>query len=201
LVAGEPKDVVTSRHYTDLVALSPTAYRFTVKDYHRMVEAEIFKPKERVELIDGEVVQMSPIGSPHGACVDRLTQRFILGLGERAIVRTQGPIQVGEFSQPQPDVALLRARSNFYADQHPMPPDVLLVVEVADTSLRYDLQRKAPLYIAGGVPEVWVVDLVAEVIHVATPAGSRTVGAGESLAPAAFPNVVLEVAGILGRVG
>lgn len=101
-------------------------------------------------------------------------------------------------SEPQPDVAILRLRSDFYADHHPMPPDIHLVVDVADTSLRHDLARKAPLYVAGGVPEVWVVDLTGSVIHVTTEHGTHTVAVGDSLAPAAFPDLVLDVAVILG---
>ena len=183
--------------YTHRVALSPTAYRFTVKDYHRMAEAEIFDPEDRVELIDGEVVEMSPMGSRHAACVSRLSHLLMPQAGERMIVRSQLPIQVGDFSEPEPDIALLRWRDDFYADHHPMPADVHLVIEVADTSLRHDLVRKAPLYIAGGVPEVWVLDLVAEVVHVIRGADSQQLRAGDSLAPLAFPDLVLEVAAIL----
>ena len=198
-MAGEEQDVVTGGHYTDLVALSPATYRFTVKDYHRMAEADIFDPDDRVELIDGEVVEMSPIGSPHNACVDRLNRSFVLGVADRAIVRTQGAIQVGEFSEPQPDLAVLRFRSNFYADHHPMPPDVLLVIEVSESSLRYDLDRKTPLYIAGGVPEVWVVDLVTDTLHVTSGGQTRQRHAGDSVSPAAFPDLVLDVATVLGH--
>ena len=183
--------------YTDVVA-TPTTYRFTVKDYHRMAEIKIFDPKDRVELLDGVVFEMSAIGARHGSCVDRLAQSFFSAVHGRAIVRVQGPIQLGEFSEPQPDLAILRFRSDFYADHHPMPPDIHLVIEVADTSLRQDLARKGPLYVAGGVPEVWVVDLTDSVIHVTTPAGTRTLGAGDSVAPAAFPDLVLEVTNILG---
>lgn len=180
------------------MALSPTAYRFTVKDYHRMAAADIFDPDECVELLDGEVVEMSPIGLTHGACVDRLARTFMLGVGERAIVRVQGAVQIGEFSEPQPDLAVLRFRANFYADHQPRPRDILLVVEVADSSLRYDLHRKTPLYLAGGVPEVWVVDLVASVIYVHRGEEAHQVGPGDSLSPLALPDIVLEVATLLG---
>jgi Uma2 family endonuclease len=186
--------------YAGWVALSPTKYRFTVKDYHRMAEADIFEPDDRVELVDGEVVTMSAIGTRHAACVTRLSHLLWARIGDRAIVSVQCPIQLGEFSEPQPDLAIVRLRENFYADHHPTPPDIYLVIEVADTSLRHDLARKAPLYVAGGIPEVWVVDLLDDLIHVTTPAGTRTVGAGESLAPAAFPDVELEVAALLGSV-
>jgi Uma2 family endonuclease len=162
-----------------------------------MAEADVFKPDDRVELVDGEVVKMSPIGTRHSACVSRLSHLILPWIGKGAIVRIQLPIQIGDFSEPQPDVALVRWRDDFYADHHPMPPDIHLVVEVADTSLRHDLIRKAPLYIAGGVPEVWVVDLVAEVIHVTRGGSTSQLRVGDSVSPLAFPDVVLEVAAIL----
>lgn len=162
-----------------------------------MAEADIFEPDDRVELIDGEVFELSPIGSRHAAAVSRLNH-LLRRVGDAAIVSVQSPIQVGEFSEPQPDLAILRFRDDFYADHHPMPPDIHLVIEVADTSLRHDLARKAPLYIAGGISEVWVVDLTASVIHVTTADGTRTLGVADSLAPVAFPDVVLDVAVILG---
>ena len=184
--------------YTAEVALSPMTYRFTVKDYHRMAEADIFEPDDRVELVDGEVVAMSPIGTRHAACVTRLSHLLWGRIGDRAIVSVQCPIQVGEFSEPQPDLAVLRPRDNFYADHHPTPPDIHLLVEVADSSLRHDLARKSPLYIAGGVTEVWVVDLVSDTVHVTRGDQTVQLRAGDSVAPLAFPELVLEVAAILG---
>ncbi|MDQ6728262.1 MAG: Uma2 family endonuclease [Actinomycetota bacterium] len=166
-------------------------------DYHRMAAADVFGPEDRVELIDGEVVEMTPIGSRHAGCVNRLTRLLTASLGERAIVAVQNPIQVGDLSEPQPDLVLLRPRPDFYAEHHAMPPDILLVIEAAETSLRFDLERKAPLYMAGGIPEVWIVDLVAGVINVTTATGSRQAGVGDAIAPEAFPDVVLQVADIL----
>lgn len=131
--------------YAGNVAFSPTTYRFTVKDYHRMAEADVFEPDDRVELVDGEVFEMAAIGSRHAAWVSRFSHLLWPQIAGRAIVSVQQPIQVGEYSEPQPDVALLRWRHDFYADHHPSPPDIHLVVEAADTSLRHDLVRKAPL--------------------------------------------------------
>lgn len=163
-----------------------------------MAEADIFEPDDRVELIDGEVFELAPIGVRHAAAVMRLSH-FLWGrIGDRAIVSVQCPIQVGEFSEPQPDLSVLRPRDNFYADHHPIPPDIHLVIEVADSSLRHDLVRKAPLYIAGGVPEVWVVDLVTDTLHVTRGGPTVQLRAGDSVAPAAFPDLVLEVTSILG---
>ena len=180
------------------VVSSPTRYRFTVKDYHRMAEAEVFDPEDRVELIDGEVLEMAPIDSRHAGCVNRLNYLFVSRLGTRAVVAPQNPIEVDDYSEPQPDLVLLRPRDDFYSSSHGLPNDVLLVVEVSNTTLRFDLGRKTALYLAGRIPEVWVVDVNAEVVHVATPAGTRVVTRGESLAPEAFPDLVLEVTDIVG---
>ena len=172
------------------------SYRFTVKDYHRMAEADVFEPDDRVELVDGEVFEMAPIGSRHAECVTELSYLFWSRVGARAKVRVQQPIQVGELSEPQPDVALVRIDS--YANHHPLPADVLLVVEVAETSLRHDLLRKAPHYAAEGVKEAWVVDLGTGVLHVARGDTVFELRAGDSVAPLAFPDLVLEVTAILG---
>lgn len=176
----------------------PTLYRFTVEDFHRMADAEIFDPDARVELLDGEIVEMSPIGNRHAGSVNRLTAFFTAGLGPRVVVAVQNPIQIGDFSQPQPDLVLLRPRPDFYGDGHANPPDVLLAVEVADTSLRYDLLRKAPLYVDGGITEVWVVDLPDRILHVFRAGDYLELRAGESVSPEAFPDLVLELAALLG---
>jgi Uma2 family endonuclease len=173
------------------------SYRFTVKKYHRMAEADVFDPEVRVELFDGRVYEMAPIGSRHAVCVTDLSYFFWSQVGARATVRVQQPIQVGELSEPQPDVAIVHPRVDRYLDHHPVAADVLLVIEVAETSLRHDLLQRAPRYVAGGIPEAWVVDLVAEVIHVTRGGTTTQLRAGDSIAPLAFPDVVLEVAAIL----
>jgi Uma2 family endonuclease len=135
-------------------------HRLSVGDFQRMAEAGIFQEDDRVELIEGEIVDMTPIGSGHAGAVKRLSNLIKLAVGERAIVSTQDPIMLGEDSEPQPDLALLRPRDDFYADSHPGPEDILLIVEVADASLRYDTEVKLPLYARHGIPEAWLVDLV-----------------------------------------
>ena len=152
-------------------------------------------------MLDGKVVTMPPMGPRRIACIDRLTQRFMLTFGERCIVRTRGPVQVGEYSQLQPDIAVIRERPDFYADHHPTAADVLFLVEVADTSYRAELDAKTPVYVAGGVGEVWVVDLVGGLVDVTTPAGTQVLGEGDSLVPAAMPDVVFDVGGDLGLEG
>jgi Uma2 family endonuclease len=122
-----------------------------------MGEVGIFKPDARVELIDGEIIDMPPIGHRHAAIVDKLAELLIKAVEGRSIVRTQGPIALGRHSEPLPDLALLKPRADGYFDAHPRPGDVLLVIEVADTSLRFDRDVKTPLYAKHDVPEVWVI--------------------------------------------
>ena len=178
--------------------------RFTVDEYYRMAEAGILTEDDRVELLEGEVFQMSPIGSRHAACVGRLTHILPSRLGGRAIVWVQNPLRLDVYNEPQPDVALLRPRDDFYASSHPGPGDVLLVVEVVETTASYDRSLKVPLYARFGVPEVWLVDLNAETVEVYRgPSASgyqdiRYLGRGETLAPAAFPDVAIPVDAVLG---
>jgi Uma2 family endonuclease len=176
---------------------------FTTDEYHRMREAGILSEDDPVELIDGEIVEMSPISSRHAACVDRLTALFS-GLRGTAIVRVQSPITASGRAEPQPDLALLRPRDDFYARAHPGPGDVLLVIEVSDTSLQYDRSTKIPLYARAGIHEVWQVSLAEDVILVhRNPVESayrdvQTFGRGRRLSPEAFPEIVLEADSILG---
>jgi Uma2 family endonuclease len=141
------------------VATGLTTRRFTVEDYYRMAEAGILTPDDRVELLDGEIAEMTPIGSPHAACVDRLNRLLTATVGDRAIVRVQNPIRLDRYSEPQPDLALLRSRDDFYAAAHPGPADVLLVIEVAHTSEPMDRTVKLPLYARSGIPTAWLVVL------------------------------------------
>lgn len=144
---------------------TPTRHRYDVRDYYRMAEAGILSPDARIELIEGELVDMAPIGSRHAAVVDRFARSLTLAVGERAIVRVQGPVRLNELSEPQPDIALLRPREDFYAAAHPGPADVLLLIEVADSSLEYDRGVKLPLYARHGIPECWLVNLERGVIN------------------------------------
>jgi len=177
---------------------------FTVDEYHRMAQVGILSEDDRVELIEGEIVETAPIGSRHAACVDRVAQLFFERAARRAIVRVQNPIRLGKHSEPQPDLVLLRPRPDFYAQGHPGPEDVLLVVEVAETSAEYDRTIKLPLYARSGIPEVWLVDLAAAAVEVhrrPTPEGYQEVQRvrrGERLAPHTFPDLDLVVAEVLG---
>ena len=178
--------------------------QFTVDEYHAMAQAGIIGADDRVELIEGEIILMAPIGSRHQAVVDRLTRLFINRVGERAIVRVQGPVRLARITEPQPDLQLLAPRNDFYAAAHPSQQEALLVVEVADTSLRFDRGEKALIYARRGVRELWIVDLQGERILVRRQPGAAGYGeslevtGGGSLAPQAFPDVVVNADELLG---
>jgi Uma2 family endonuclease len=147
---------------------------FTVAEYERMGQFGIFSEDDRVELVCGEILDMSPIGERHVACVDFLTQFITLRLRRRAIVRVQSPVGLDERSQPQPDIAVLKPRDDFYRHAHPKPGDVLLVIEVSDTTLEYDRRVKVPLYAGAGIPEAWLVSLPQERVEVySDPSGGE----------------------------
>jgi Uma2 family endonuclease len=131
-------------------------HAFTIDEWHRMGEAGLFGEDARLELLDGEVIEMSPIGSRHGGCVNRLNRLLVIRLGERAVVAPQNPVVLSEISEPQPDIAILAPRDDMYSSSHATPDDILLLVEVADGSLAFDKTRKAPYYAVNGVAETWV---------------------------------------------
>jgi Uma2 family endonuclease len=143
----------------------PRPHRLTVDEYYRMAEVGLLPPDARVELIEGEIIDMAPIGNRHAAAVDRLAKRLILAVNEAAFVRIQGPVRLGLRSEPQPDLALLRPRADEYASSHPTAADVLLIVEVSDTTLHFDRDVKADLYARHGIPELWIVDLTHGQLH------------------------------------
>lgn len=178
--------------------------RFTLDEYHRMGEAEILHEDDRVELIRGELVHMAAIGARHAACVAFLTQRLVMRVGDRAVVWPQNPVIIVPDSEPQPDVILLKPRADFYRAALPRPEDVLLLVEVADTSVRYDRNVKRPLYAEAGILEYWIVNLEGEAVEVhRDPDGNRyrhveRLARGARLAPQAFADVTLLVDDILG---
>ena len=139
--------------------------KFTVHDFYRMGEAGIFAEDDRVELLEGEIFEMTPIGSHHAACISRLNRMLTSHLGQTAIVSVQNPIRLNDQSEPQPDIALLKPRSDFYKEGHPQPDDVLLVIEVADSSVNLDRGTKLPLYAKAGISEIWIVDLTRRTVE------------------------------------
>jgi len=179
--------------------------RFTIEEYHRMGEVGILSEDDRVELIEGEIVEMTPIGVRHAGTVNRINHVFSVRLAGLAVVSVQNPIVLRpQGSELQPDVALLRPRSDFYTASHPEPPDVFLVVEVMDTSLERDRRIKLSLYARAGISEAWLVSLTANTIEVQqgpSPIATATFGSSarvKSLAVAALPDVTFTVDDFIG---
>ncbi len=166
---------------------------FTTAEYHQMIQAGVFGEDDRLELIEGEVTEMSPISSNHAGHVKQLAAYFHNVLRKRVIVSVQDPIHLSEYSEPQPDLALLRPRADYYAGSHPTPDDVLLVVEVVETSAGFDRDVKMPMYARTGVVEAWLVSLAdgwIEVYREPSSAGyllTRRVLPGTTLSLQAFP--------------
>lgn len=186
------------------IAVQPTRYRFTVDEYHKMTEAGILSEDDRVELVEGEIVAMAPIGIRHAKCVDNLTELFGSVLAGKARLRVQNPIRLEPDTEVQPDVTLLRLRDYSHDQQHPGPRDVLLVVEVSDTTLLWDRREKVPLYAKAGIPEVWIVNLQQDRIEVYSQPESgnyqtsRRLKRGQSVAVPGFPEAKVKVEDVLG---
>jgi Uma2 family endonuclease len=173
--------------------------RFTWEEYHRMGETGVLGPEDRVELIEGEIIVMTPIGLRHAACLAELTRRLVPSIGDRALLWPQNPVRLPRDTEPQPDIVLLRPRADRYTTGSARPEDVLLLVEIADTSYRYDRRVKLPLYARAGVAEMWIVDLAHDVVELYREPSetgyvrSSRVAPGGRVAPAALPDVVLDV--------
>jgi Uma2 family endonuclease len=187
----------------DDTMLAPTRHRLNVDDYHRMGEAGILGEDDRVELIDGELIDMAPIGQGHAGVVNGLNHALFMAFQGQAVVSVQNPLRLDGLNEPQPDVVVLRPREDFYQrGTRPGPDDVLLLVEVADSSLRYDRTVKLPLYARAGIGEVWIVDLRRRVVEVHRgPVGDgytdvATYGAADTVMLALAP----EIGVALGRV-
>ncbi len=186
------------------MAVGVRTRRFSVEEFHLMVRAGILKEDDRVELIAGEITEMTPIGPRHSLCVARLTHRLVGLVHDQAIVWVQNPIRLDPHSEPQPDLALVRPPLTRYTDAHPGPSELFLVIEVADTSAQDDRSRKVPLYARAGIREAWLVDLPSEAIEVyrtPRPEGYqdvRKLERGHHIAPEAFPDLTLRIDDILG---
>jgi len=178
--------------------------KFTVEQYHKMLESGILTENDRVELIAGEIVEMSPIGTRHAACVARLIRLFTLTLADTAIIWVQNPIKLNDNSEPQPDVVLLQPRDDFYESGHPQPSDIFLLIEVADATVKYDREVKVPLYAKDNIVEVWLVDIneqSVEVYREPTSDGYRNIqqfSSGQTLSIQAFPEINITVNEVLG---
>ncbi len=173
--------------------------RFTISEYYQMAKVGILTPSDRVELINGEILEMSPIGKRHAACVNRVNQLFYQKLGDRILISVQNPILLNNLSEPQPDITLLQPRTDFYASGHPQASDIFLIVEVADSSINYDQEIKISLYSESGILEVWLIDLNQNSLQVyqqPTESGYQRIQQLQSentLSPLAFPEIHLRV--------
>lgn len=144
-----------------------------VEEYYKMAEAGILKPEDRVELIHGEIYEMSPIGSKHGSTVKRLNQLLNRIFNTQVIIGVQDPVRLNDNNEPEPDLSILKYQLDFYAGSHPTPKDVIAIIEVADSSLNHDMEVKKPLYASFAIPEYWVIDIDAELVQVfKNPAGN-----------------------------
>jgi Uma2 family endonuclease len=189
------------------MAIAITRRLFTVDEYYRMAEAGILNEDDRVELIDGEIVEMAPIGPEHASIVARLNNLLVTGAGGAAIVWPQNPVRLSNITEPQPDLALLRWREDFYRRGHPQADDVIVVIEVADSSLAYDRDVKAALYARAGIPEFWLVDVNQRRVTIfrgPAPDSYRTVieaQGADSISPVAFPQIQLGIDQVFGPAG
>jgi Uma2 family endonuclease len=191
---------------TGLLTRNPWVVRraLTVAEYHLMGKAGILNEDDRVELIEGQLIAMSPIGSEHSGTVNALNHALVQAVGDRGVVAVQNPVQLDDLSEPQPDFAVLKPRADFYRRATPRPDEVLLIIEVADSSLAYDRNLKRSLYPRHGIPEFWIVDLTAGEVEVCRgPQGEQytsisRVGREEVLEPQMLPGATIPVAALLG---
>jgi len=178
-------------------------HKLSVSDYYRMGDAGILHEDDRIELIEGDLIEMSPIGSKHARMVSRLDRLFNKAVDDQVIVYVQNPVRLSDWSEPQPDLMLLKPRQDDYIDSLPEPTDVIVLIEVADSSIDYDRKTKLPLYARNGVKEVWLVDLNARQLERYTQPHETGYGHCETLdktgtiSPAGLPNMVIDLSRIL----
>jgi Uma2 family endonuclease len=177
---------------------------FTVDEYYRMADAGILRPEERTELIEGEIIQMSGINQPHFSCVNRMNDVFSSALKGRAIVSVQGTLRLNSYNEPMPDLVLLKPRADYYASERHTPADTFLVVEVSDTTLRFDRKIKVPLFAAAGIREVWIADLQENLLLVFRDPADKdyrsklSLNRDQAVSLLAFPGVTFNVAELIG---
>ncbi len=181
------------------MAVQPQRHRFTVDDFHEMGRTNILKEEDRVELIDGEIIRMTPIGSPHASCVASIQELLGELLRGKCFLWIQNPIRLDEYNELQPDITLLKHRSDNYFYKPPTAQDILLVIEVSDTTLYYDRHKKVPTYAEFGVPEAWIIDLNNRIVEqfwepaVDQYGKGKIYTKGQTFSPLAFPDIVLKI--------
>lgn len=184
-------------------SLSTNLKYWTVQDYYRMSDLGILDSNERTELIAGQIVLMTAKGTPHVITLQLLANHIQSQLGTTALIRTQDPIRLDNFSEPEPDLAIVKGTILDYAEQHPVPDDIYLVIEVADSTLKQDCQVKDKLYARSNIAEYWVVDIKNRRVHIfrdPTSTGYTSqliLTETHSISPLAFPEIVLSIASIL----
>jgi Uma2 family endonuclease len=180
-------------------------HSFSVEEWHRMGEVGLFGDEARLELLDGEIIEMAPIGSRHAGTVNRLNRLLVTAVEERAVVAIQNPVFLDPRSEPQPDLALLAPRPDDYTSAHADPSEILLLIEVSETTLAYDRDRKAPYYAGAGVRECWIVDLTSDAILVCRTPGRagyddvERAGRGTVLSVTGLEGVTVDVSEVLGE--
>lgn len=204
MIVAEPP-LVAAREITS-PALLLVRRLFTVDDYYHMAETGLIGADERTELLDGEVVYQMPINSRHAGCVNLLTEVMVSRLVGRAVIGIQNPVRLSELSEPQPGISVLAPRADRYRGAHPTPEEILLLVEVSDTSLDIDRRVKVPLYAAAGIRVLWIVDLVNDAVEVYREPDARgyryvrRYGRGDTVDMAGFADVAIAVEEVLGAV-
>lgn len=185
---------------TKLAAIStPAKYRLSVEQYYKMAEAGILGIEQRTELIEGEIIEMSAIGTKHAICVSNLAELLTVQTIQIAHVRQQNPIHLSDRSEPQPDIVLVKRPSSRYADCHPQPEDIFLLIEVSDSTLKYDREVKLPLYAKAEIAEVWIVNIEEQVFEVYRSLNQdryeqvKIYGKGEVVSMSMFENIVISV--------
>ncbi|WP_299413312.1 Uma2 family endonuclease [Acaryochloris sp. IP29b_bin.148] len=178
--------------------------KFTVGQYHQMIESGILTDRDHVELIQGEIIEMSPVGRHHAACVDRLNELLVLKLFRKALIRVQSPILLSDNSEPQPDISILQRREDFYNAEHPTPADIFALVEVSDSTIEFDRDVKVPIYAREQIAEVWLVNLNNTQIECyRQPTANsyqqwQVFNLGEKFNFQAFPDVPIQVSQVFG---
>lgn len=178
--------------------------KFTTDEYHQLIETGLLKEGDRVELLEGEIINMAAMGSFHAGCVNRLTHLFTKAFSGEAIISVQNPISISKYSEPEPDFALLRPREDFYTESHPRPEDIYLIVEISVSSLEYDRGFKLPLYARAGIKEAWVVNLDESCVEVYTKPSEHEYDMmekfrrGDVVKLRMFPDNALDVKDIVG---
>jgi len=186
-------------------AFIPTRMRISTDRYQMMVAAGVLTKYDRIELIEGDMLDMAPMGTQHSAITSRLHELFVLSLSRSATIVSGGPVNLGEFSEPQPDLMLLKRRADFYGGKIPGAADVLLLIEVSDSSLAFDQSVKLDLYARYGVSEYWVVDVEGKRVVIYREPGPKAYlrtlqfTAADIVAPQAFPDVKIAVGEIFGQ--